>query len=289
MTSRAPRSRGGPLAGRRILVTRGGAGGESLANGLREYGATARALALIEPARPRDPEPLARAAERWNEGAYDWLVLTSANGVAAFVEAGGRPASRCTPPSPDTPLAPRPRIAAVGPATERALRRAGFDVHLVPKHDYSGEGLGRTLAAALDSRSRLLLPVSEIADDAVETAVRQGGHAVDRVTAYRTVPAVLPGETEAEIDHDLARGAYDAVIIMSGSAARELHRRFGAAIARTRGAAEPGGQRPMIAAIGPPTASALAACGVAADLVAAVHTSQGLIDALARHFEGTTP
>ena len=67
-------------------------------------------------------------------------------------------------------------------------------------------------------------------------------------------------------DEPIDVGGYDCVIVTSANGARELARRMTAPPA-------------AIAAIGPGTASALAEVGLRADVVADVHTQEGLVDA----------
>lgn len=241
------------LSGLRILVPRDGATGERIAAAVRERGGDPVILPLTVTAPPRDPGALADAARRWNSGAYDWLAVTSANGARAFAEAGARPG-----PAP---------VAAVGPATADALRRHGFAVAVTPEHDFSARGLAVALAAAIDRpRARVLLPLSEIAGDELETALARAGHEPERVTAYRTLPAAPdPG-----LDAEVAEGGLDAILVMSGSGAAELARRYGPIPGRTR-----------LVAIGGPTAAALAARGLRAHAVASRHTVDGMLDALA--------
>jgi uroporphyrinogen-III synthase len=276
-SSPAPRSGTPDLAGRRILVPRDGATGERWAAAIRERGGEAIVVALTETAPPEDSSALADAVERWNRGTYDWLVLTSANGAHAVADAGARPGAA--------------EVAAVGPATAEALRERGFRVMLQPEHDFSAAGLAEALldrigiAAAgtagagsatgrpadpADVR-RLLLPLSEIASDELERALAAAGHVPERVTAYRTLPAPRDAVREAEI----VAGGVDAILVLSGSGAAELVRRFGP----PRTGSLPGGS--LLAAIGEPTARALAAHGLRADAVAPRHTVDGLLDALA--------
>jgi uroporphyrinogen-III synthase len=68
-------------------------------------------------------------------------------------------------------------------------------------------------------------------------------------------------------DEPIDVGGYDCVIVTSANGARELARRMTAAPA-------------AIAAIGPGTASALADVGLCAEVVADVHTQEGLVEAL---------
>jgi len=71
-------------------------------------------------------------------------------------------------------------------------------------------------------------------------------------------------------DEPLDVGAYDWVVVTSPNGARELVRR-------------PGGTPRHIAAIGPGTAAALSEAGLHADVVAEVHTQEGLVETLREH------
>ena len=279
-TSAAPAYRGS-LAGARVLVTRGGAAGERDANEIAELGGVAIAAPLTEIAPPTDPKALIDAATLWNRGEYDWLIVTSANAADAFVAAGAL-ASRSAG-----------QIAAVGPATAEALVAHGLDPALVPASDYSGAGIAAAVidriaaeshtSSAVPNGARVLLPVSEIADRTVESALEAAGHSVTRVTAYRSVAAAA-GEVIPQLITD---GQIDVVLVLSGAAARELARR----VPKLEDLAGPAATaaRPLIAAIGGPTARALADHGLAADVVADPHTVSNLLARVAHAREFPLP
>src|SRR5437763_13465246 len=71
-----------PLRGTRILVTRAEKQAESLSKLLRERGAEVVEVPVIEIRPPASYEALDDALRNALE--YDWLVLTSVNGVEAF-------------------------------------------------------------------------------------------------------------------------------------------------------------------------------------------------------------
>ena len=73
-----------PLFGQRIVVTRDRRQAAELAEPLEELGAEVLLLPVIEIRPPADPGPLDRAMACLDT--YDWLIFTSANGVAAFVD-----------------------------------------------------------------------------------------------------------------------------------------------------------------------------------------------------------
>ena len=108
-----------PLAGRRVLVPRGGKWGDGVSASLRSYGAAPVIAPLINFAPAETPELLAAALARLQAGVYEWLVVTSATTVDVLVGNGIRPI-------------PATRIAAVGETTAAALTLAGYHVDFVP-------------------------------------------------------------------------------------------------------------------------------------------------------------
>ncbi len=148
-----------PLSGRRIVVTRPEA--KSLADELERLGAEVTIVPLIEILPTDDRRTLEEAIA--NFPTYDWIVLTSVNGVAAVSEGL-------------TGLA-GPRVAAVGPVTADAIRERGVEPAYVASRasdDITG-GLGSIEGL------RVLLPQADIAeshlaDDAL-------GRGADRILA----------------------------------------------------------------------------------------------------------
>lgn len=255
---------GDSLSGLRVHVLRGGAWGAAVADRIRAEGGVAVITELLRIEAAADPAPLQAAADSWNRGAYDWLVMTSANGVEAFVAAGG--ASR-----------DGSRVAAVGPATAEALDRHGFAVDLVPNERYSAAGLAAAFAdhSGADTgirgarEAKILLPISEIADGTFEEALRAAGHQVTRVTAYRTV-TVSP-EDDPFDDTDPIHAPRTAILVTSSSAARALAERC-----------TPLPNDTLLAAIGDPTARTMHDLDLRADVIATTHTIPGLLTALAQ-------
>ncbi|MFZ0999101.1 MAG: uroporphyrinogen-III synthase, partial [Candidatus Sulfotelmatobacter sp.] len=71
----------GPLSGWRVLVGRARHQASALSSELRELGATVIEIPFIDIRKPRSFKPLDSAL--MNIAGYDWLVLTSVNGVEA--------------------------------------------------------------------------------------------------------------------------------------------------------------------------------------------------------------
>jgi uroporphyrinogen-III synthase len=251
-----------PLAGRRIVVTRPRAQAEPLAASLERLGAAAVVVPLVEIAPVDDPAGL--QASVCGPHRFDWLVVTSANGVAALVAWAGFPWLRR-----------ELRVAAVGPATAEALRRVGVEPDFVPERfaaEEIAEGLGPVKGG------RILLVQSDAASRELGNRLQALGARVDAVVGYRTVETA---PTEAELE-ELRLGA-DAVVLASGSAARSL-----ASLALS----DPGVRRAVSAAylvcIGPKTAAVAHELGLEVDLVAREATAEGIIEALVCHFQETS-
>ncbi|MGH9578638.1 MAG: uroporphyrinogen-III synthase, partial [Terriglobales bacterium] len=80
---RARASKPQPLAGKRVLVTRARRQAGALSAALRRLGATVMEIPAIEIRPPRSFRPLDQALLALPK--YDWLILTSVNGVEALL------------------------------------------------------------------------------------------------------------------------------------------------------------------------------------------------------------
>lgn len=174
-----------PLAGRRILITRARSQAATLALALEEQGAEVLAIPAIEIAPPGSYADLDAALQR--AASYQWLILTSVNGVEAMA---ARMRAVGALPSAFSHL----RVAAIGPATARALERHGIRVDLVPQQ-YIAESIVEALRDTV-SGARILLVRARVARDVIPVELRKLGAAVDVVEAYRTL---IPESSCAEL------------------------------------------------------------------------------------------
>jgi uroporphyrinogen-III synthase len=240
VTDDAPARR--PLAGRAVVVTRDGDPHDPLAAALAELGARVCAWPTLAFEPPADPTPLRAAlaaafdpdpADPWH-----WIVFTSPRAVDAVVAQ--------VEVKPPAPRVDRPRIAAVGAATARALDAAGWHVDLVGE-GAGAEALARTMAASGPlADARILFPASSLAREALNDGLEALGARVVRVEAYRTV---ADGPDAARVGADLEAGL-DALTFASPSAV--------AAVADCLAALGSSALRELpCAAIGPTTAAAL--------------------------------
>jgi len=240
-----------PLAGRRVLVTRGEDQAGPLIEALEAQGAEAVHLPMLRFVAPRDAGELDACLARLGE--YDALLLTSANAARFLARAAAAREVRLD--------ALRGVVLCVGPATAAAARAAGLRVDRTA----SGRRDGRALLAEVERHlalagKRLLLPRSQIAREGLLEALREAGARVDAPIAYETLPPD-PASPEAEVLRArVGRGDLDVATFTSPSAVRHCLALVGdegrAALARC-----------TLAAIGATTAGALRAAGLEPDVV----------------------
>lgn len=249
-----------PLAGRRVLVTRAAHQAGKLSDGLRALGAEPVEVPVLEIHPPLDCAPLDTALR--NLDVYDWLIFTSANTVRAMVE-------RSAALGISFAYAATPKVAAVGEATAKAARDAGFNVVLVPQN-YVAEALVEALTHLAEG-DRILLARAEIARDVIPDALRAAGALVDVVDAYRNVlPESTPGLLRAALEQGI-----DGATFTSSSSVTHL-----ADAARAAGLAFPfAGVRAI--SIGPITSATLRECGWEPVAEASPSDIPGLVAAVA--------
>jgi uroporphyrinogen-III synthase len=195
------------LVGRVVATTRDGDPGDRLVAGLRAEGCRVLVWPTLSFAVSRNPEALRSAISC--APTYDWLVFTSARGVAVVTELQAEAPADV-------------RVAAVGPSTADALQTRGWSVTTVG--DGGAEALAHRIAADFDlDGARVLFPAASRARPTLEIALRRLGARVDRVEAYH--PRNDPPD-RVMVERDLADGV-DVVTLTSPSAVRSLSTALG--------------------------------------------------------------
>ncbi len=247
-----------PLFGQRIVVTRPEtAGPEPLRELLESAGAAVYCHAAIELREPDDWAPLDRAIDDLAQGAFDWVVFSSANGVRAFLD-------RIVATQRDLRVLGRTRLAAIGPGTDQAL----LDYHLradrVPQ-EYRAEALADALSVDAAGQRFLLIRASRGREVLAERLQAARG-AVTQVIAYRSTDVTTP---LPEVAADLSTGRIHWVTVTSSAIARSIVQLFGSDLQRTR-----------LASISPVTSSTLRELGFEPAVEAREYTMRGLVSAI---------
>ncbi len=246
----------GPLAGKRVLITRPREQTDDVVRQLEALGAVPVLLPAIRLVPPADWGPFDAAVARLSD--YDWVVFTSANGVR-FVSERLRGLDKVHPAFEGM------KVAAIGPATAEALRALGERVDFVPSR-YVAEAIAEELGDV--PGQRFLLLRADIARPALCEQLRARDAAATEVAVYRTQTEPFDrGAVDA-----LLREGIDVVTFTSASTVRGLADALGGELTPLRHC--------IVAAIGPVTAEAVLAAGFSPDVVAREHTVPGLIQAL---------
>jgi uroporphyrinogen-III synthase len=250
-----------PLAGTRILVGRARRQASSLSAGLRSLGASVVEIPFIEIRKPQSFQPLDDALKNLKN--YDWLILTSANGVEAMWER--RRKFRFTSKHFE-----HLQIAAIGPATKRALLKSGLKVKMVPE-EYVAESIVKGLRDKVNGK-RVLLVRAKVARDVIPDELRAAGAEVDVVEAYETVVPKKSGERLRALMKDSTRRPH-LVTFTSSSTVRNFAALLGDAKARSF-------KNVKFASIGPVTSATLRELHLPVAIEAREFTMGGLIRAI---------
>jgi uroporphyrinogen-III synthase len=259
-----------PLRGCRVLVSRAKKQAGILSSALRDLGCEVIEIPFIEIRKPRSYQPLDTALG--NLATYDWLILTSVNGVEALFERMGKKKL-------DTAALAHLKIAAIGPATKKAIEEHGLPVTLTPK-EYVAESVVSALRRRVRGQ-RVLLIRAKVARDVIPRELRKAGAEVDVVEAYETI---TPKSSEKRLRATLASKTRQphAITFTSSSTVKNFVGLLG--LQRARAALK----KPALhhgvqsASIGPVTSATLREFGLPVDIEAKEYTIPGLVAAIVR-------
>ena len=255
-----------PLFGRTVVVTRAREQASSSAALLAAKGARVIQFPTIKIVPMPDYAELDEAVSHLSR--YGWVVFTSVNGVRFFrqrLEALGL----------DARALGSVKVAAIGPATARAVEGMGIRPDLVPA-SYVAEGVAQAMLELGMKGQKVLLPRAAEARDVLPRALREAGAEVDVIAAYENVPSDKHREQVMEA---LEAGTLDCVTFGSSSTVRN----FLASIPLDELKKHPGVR---FAAIGPVTADTMRALGLTPDIQPEAFTIPALVDAVCDAFAG---
>lgn len=254
----------GSLEGARVVVTRSRDDAGVMVRSLGELGATVIALPAIEIVFPSEHLVAARdVMSKLAAGGFEWLLLSSRAGVAALHAALSRNDIQ------DDVLA-TVRVGAVGKATAEGLREIfERDADVVPER-FTGADLARALGAGTGA---VLLVRPERAPRVIADDLGRSGWDVREVALYRTER----GSPPAAAIEAVRRGDFDAVTFTSGSTVRFFTEILGPPSSLGLDKPDP----PHVVVIGPSTADVARDLGFHVDRIAAPHTTEGVVEAVA--------
>ena len=240
----------------------------ALSAGLREQGAAVLEIPFIEIQRPRTYKPIDEALARLHQ--YQWIIFTSVNGVDAFFE-------RLDEKGINRKELRQVKIAAIGPATKKAIEGQGKQVDVVPK-EYVAESVVASLRDLVNGK-RILLARARVARDVIPVELTKLGATVDVVEVYETV---IPKESRRELRVALKNPRARPNIITFTSSSTVRH--FAALLAKDKNCQVDLSRVDLsamrFASIGPITSATLRELGFRVDIEAEQYTIPGLIAAI---------
>jgi uroporphyrinogen-III synthase len=266
---------------RRVLITRAPHQASALAEALRECGCEPVLVPAIEIAPPTST--CALDASIASVTSFDWLIFTSANAVQAFAERYLALQGRAFRPSVKyleeggclIPTEGRPLVAAIGPATARAVvQHLEAEPSVVPQQAVAESFAEALLPYALQAdrtSTRFLLIRAESAREYLPDTLRMAGAEVDIVAAYCTV---IPSSSVEAVRTLFRDAAPDAIAFTSSSTATNFR-----ALMEAAGVALPEATRRI--SIGPITSQTMRELGMAPHAEAAEANVASLAAAVA--------
>lgn len=261
-----------------MLVSRAKKQAGALSSQLRELGCEVIEIPFIEIRKPKSFRPLDSALE--NISIYDWLILTSVNGVEALFE-------RMTRKKLSAADLEHLKIAAIGPATKAAIEKQGLTVSVTPK-EYVAESVVSALRRRVKGR-RVLLVRAKVARDVIPRELRKVATLVDVMEAYETVaPKASATKLRSVLANEKRRP--HAITFTSSSTVRNFIGLLGLRAARAALKKPAPHHGIYSASIGPVTSATLREFGLPVDIQAPKYTIPGLVEAIvrrARQFQRT--
>jgi uroporphyrinogen-III synthase len=197
---------------------------------------------------------------------YDWLILTSVNGVEAMF---ARLEKLRIVPEKLKHL----QVAAIGPVTRREIEKHGLQVAVMPEK-YIAESVVEALKGKVEGK-RVLLVRAKIARDVLPTELKKAGARVDVAEAYETH---VPTAAKAKLNRLFANNSSrpDVVTFTSSSTATNF-------LNLLEKDHYPALREIWLASIGPVTSATLQQLGFKPNIEAMDYTMEGLALAIAKH------
>lgn len=260
-----------PLFGKRVLVTRAKTQASELSDLIRAQGGDPIECPTIDFVPPDDWAEVDEAIDQL--ATYQWLVLTSVNGVKAFMQ-------RLWHLGHDARALAGLQVCCIGPRTAEEVRRFGIDADLVPE-TFQAEGLIEVLKRAGVSGQRVLIARAAQAREVLPEELERSGAFVRVVKVYKTV---VPAIERERVQQLFREHSIDVVTFASSSTVRNFSQLFDGAHdlkKRLNGT--------IIASIGPITAETIRETGLDVHVMAARNTIPALVQSLVDYVRHEVP
>lgn len=197
-----------PLADKHVLVTRAKHQARALSAQIEALGGTAVELPLLAFVKADDQQAVRQAMQKLAN--YDWLILTSSNGVQFFLDSVREYG--------DLAVLSQLKIAVIGEKTERTLESYGFKASVIP-NQYVAEQLAETFIPHVKQSERVLVAKGNLARPVLVDELQKAGISVAELVTYETI---VPTEIQERLLALLAEKKFDILTFTSPSTVNHL-------------------------------------------------------------------
>ncbi|MDS3862464.1 uroporphyrinogen-III synthase [Thermosynechococcaceae cyanobacterium BACA0444] len=251
-----------PLADQSILVTRAATQAPTFSQALRQAGATVWEMPTLEIGPPSSWDALDHALDILDS--FDWLILTSTNGVEAV---WSRMRGLGIDPAKLTPL----KIAVVGQKTAQSLQAYGRTPDFIPPQ-FIADALVEHFPESMTGLKILFPRVETGGREMLVQAMTDAGAKIVEVAAYESR---CPHQIAPEIAELLQAKTLTMITFTSGKTVQHFCQLVGGVeIAQALL------ERVKLASIGPQTSQACRKYFGRVEIEAAEHTLEGLVRAI---------
>lgn len=187
---------------------------------------------------------------------YDYLVLTSANGVDTFFEI-------LKENKIDLRKISHMKFAVIGEGTKERLENYGFSADIIPQ-DYTGKSLGKKLVSICSDNEKILIFRAENGSPDLTNSLEKGRKKYKLFPIYKTEIA----ENRQEILNRIANRS-DYIILSSSSAVAGFSKLYNGENKNFK-----------IVSIGPVTSKACIEYGINPDITAKIHSCEGIAESI---------
>jgi uroporphyrinogen III methyltransferase/synthase len=259
-----------PLAGKNILVTRAAEQSSQFKDLLQQQGATVIDMPALAITPPSSWEGLDRAIANLTN--FDWLILTSANGVEYFFH-------RLATLGKDSRALAGIKIAVVGKKTAATLQQKNLQADFIPP-DFVADSLVERFPETLRDRQILFPRVETGGREVLVKQLSDRGAKIIEVAAYQSS---CPREIEPNAWFALQQKQVDIITFASSKTVRNFARLIGQALkTEPKETTQSFLANVTLASIGPQTSQTCQELFGRVDVEAQEYTLEGLTEALVK-------
>ncbi len=197
-----------PLYSRKILLLHAGNATLKASSRLQELGATVFMSPVNKIAGPSDPAYVEQTLSHIER--YDWVIFTSQEAVARFFQNLKRlnlDIRRM-----------RAQIAVVGPQTAAVLQDYGIFPTLMPKRQFTQEGLAQALSSYTLLGTNVLMPQGNLNRSYLQDYLMQQGALITCLTLYQNIPVPISPRMRDMVERHIV----DAIFYTASSSVEHL-------------------------------------------------------------------